>query len=127
MCIAANSSRDRGRRKQQARDAYGSGSAMAALIDNTVIVTTRQSDNVPNASEVAMAPSSLGDATGARLPSKPIVPDNRIMGPFPCGSGPNHPPSREFCNHHRQHCGGSDSENGLIGAKVNVMPDKINL
>lgn len=60
---------------------------MAALMETTVIVTTRQSDSVPNASEVAMAPRSLGDATGARLPSKPIVPDNRIMVHFPVEAG----------------------------------------
>ena len=100
---------------------------MAALIDSTVIVTTRQSESVPNANEVAMAPIILEDATGARLPSKPIVPGDRIIGRIPCSRGPNHPPLREFLNDHRQYCGGSEGENGLIGAKVNVMPDKINL
>lgn len=54
------------------------GIATVALIDSTVKVTMRQSDNVPIASEVAMAPSNREDATGAQ-PSKPTVPGDRIM------------------------------------------------
>ena len=55
------------------------GIAMVALIDSTVSVTTRQSDNVPIASEVAMAPSNREEATGARRLSKPTAPGDRIM------------------------------------------------
>ena len=52
---------------------------MVALIDSTVKVTMRQSDNVPIASEVAMAPSNREDATGAQPLPKPAVPGDRIM------------------------------------------------
>ena len=52
---------------------------MVTLIDNTVSVTTRQSDSVPIASEVAMALASREEATGAGWFAKPTVPGNRIM------------------------------------------------
>jgi hypothetical protein len=55
------------------------GIATVALIDSTVKVTMTQSDSVPIASEVAMAPSNREEATGARLLSKPAVPGTRIM------------------------------------------------
>ena len=55
------------------------GIATVALIESTVMVTTRQSDTVPIASEVAIAPSNREDATGARQLSKPAVPGDRIM------------------------------------------------
>jgi hypothetical protein len=55
------------------------GIATVALIDSTVRVTMRQSDSVPSASEVAMAPSNREEATGARLLSKPTAPGDRIM------------------------------------------------
>jgi hypothetical protein len=42
---------------------------------------------VPIASEVAMAPSNLEEATGARLLSKPTTPDDRIIGLNPCNAG----------------------------------------
>ena len=60
---------------------------MVALIDNTVRVTARQSDSVPIASEVAMAPSNREEATGARLLSKPTAPGDRIIGLNPCNAG----------------------------------------
>jgi hypothetical protein len=50
-----------------------------ALIESTVKVTTRQRDSVPIASDVAIAPSNREDATGARQPSKPAAPGDRIM------------------------------------------------
>ena len=52
---------------------------MVALIDNTVSVTTRHSDSVPIASDVAMALASREEATGAEWFAKPTVPGNRIM------------------------------------------------
>ena len=58
-----------------------------ALIDSTVKVTMTQSDNVPIASEVAMAPSNREEATGARLLSKPTAPGDRIIGLNPCSAG----------------------------------------
>jgi hypothetical protein len=49
------------------------------LIDSTVSVTTRHTDNAPIASEVAMASVTREEATGAgRLP-KPAVPGDRSM------------------------------------------------
>ena len=62
------------------------GIATVALIDSTVRVTTRQSDSVPIASEVAMAPSSREEATSARLLSKPTAPGDRIIGLNPCNA-----------------------------------------
>jgi hypothetical protein len=47
---------------------------MVALIDNTVSVTTRQSDNVPTASDVAMALVNREEATGAGRLAKPTMP-----------------------------------------------------
>ena len=55
------------------------GIATVALIESTVKVTTRQRDSVPIASDVAIAPSNREDATGARQPSKPAAPGDRIM------------------------------------------------
>ena len=52
---------------------------MVTLIDNTVSVTTRHSDSVPIASEVAMALASREEATGAGWVAKPTAPGNRIM------------------------------------------------
>jgi hypothetical protein len=55
------------------------GIATVALIDSIVKVTTRQSDRVPIASEVAMAPASREEAMCARRLSKPAVPGDRII------------------------------------------------
>src|SRR6185295_5666163 len=71
----------------KSRNCHGNGIATVALIDSTVRVTTRQSDNVPIASEVAMAPSNREEATGARLLSKPTAPGDRIIGLNPCNAG----------------------------------------
>ena len=62
-----------------AGDHAGIGIAMVTLLESTVSVTTRQSDNAPTASEAAMALVNQEDATGAGRPSKPAVPDDRIM------------------------------------------------
>jgi hypothetical protein len=60
-------------------DQTGSGIAMVTLIESTVSVTTRHSDNAPIASEVAMALVNREEATGdGRLP-KPAMPGDRIM------------------------------------------------
>jgi len=83
------------------------GIATVALIDNTVSVTTRQSDSVPIASDVAMAPSNREEATGVRLLSKPTAPDNRIIGLNPWNTRritATHAISQP-CNDHRQHYG----------------------
>jgi hypothetical protein len=109
---------------------HGMGIATVALIDSTVRVTMRQSDNVPIARLVAMAPSNREEAMGARLLSKPTAPDDPIIGLNPCSAGRITRDSRDItqpCNHHRQHCGGQDAENGKTGAKVNVVPTIINL
>ena len=71
----------------KSRNHYGNGIATVALIDSTVRVTMRQSDSVPIASDVAMAPSNREQATGARLLSKPTAPDDRIIGLNPCNAG----------------------------------------
>jgi len=52
--------------------------AIATLIDSTVRVTIRHSDNEPIASEVATASVSWDDA-GAEPPLKPAAPGDRFM------------------------------------------------
>jgi len=53
--------------------------AIETLIDSTVIVTIRHSDNEPIASEAATASVSRDDATGAERPLKPAAPGDRFM------------------------------------------------
>ena len=57
----------------------GIGIAMATLIENTVRVTTRHTDNAPIASVAATASFRRDEATGAERPLKPQAPDDRIM------------------------------------------------
>jgi hypothetical protein len=61
----------------------GIGIASVTLIENTVRVTIRDSDNAPIASEAATAWVNLDDATGAARLSKPAAPDDHIMGRNP--------------------------------------------
>jgi hypothetical protein len=100
--------RDAGHRGfAESRNRYGMGIAIVALIDSTVSVITRQRDNVPIATEVAMAPSNREEVTGVRLLSKPTAPDDRIIGPNPCDAGritATHA-TLQTCSDHRQDCG----------------------
>jgi hypothetical protein len=52
---------------------------MLILIENTVRVTIRHSDNEPIASEAATAPANLDEATGADGRSNPVAPDDPVM------------------------------------------------
>jgi hypothetical protein len=96
---------------------------MVILLESTVSVTTRQSDNAPTASEAAMALVNQEDATGAGRPSKPAVPDDRIMvqiltcaGESPTASG------AKRRNPRWQYCGGTGSNSGEIRAGFPVLP-----
>jgi hypothetical protein len=60
----------------------GIGIAMLTLIENTVSVTIRHSDNEPIASAAATASISRDEATGAEWPAKPPAPDDRVMAEF---------------------------------------------
>jgi hypothetical protein len=60
-------------------DYTGSGMAIETLIDSTVRVTIRHSDNEPIASVAATASVSRVDATGAERPLKPAAPGDRFM------------------------------------------------
>jgi hypothetical protein len=60
----------------------GIGIVMLTLIENTVTVTIRHSDNEPIASEATTASVSRDEATGAERPSKPAAPGDRIMAEF---------------------------------------------
>ena len=71
----------------KSRNCHGKGIATVALIDSTVKVTMTQSDSVPIASEVAMAPSNREEATGAWLLSKPVAPGARIMAQILSNAG----------------------------------------
>jgi len=52
---------------------------MVTLIESTVSVTIRHSDNVPIASEAATVSVSRDEAAGAQRPSRPAPPCDRIM------------------------------------------------
>lgn len=56
---------------------------MVTLIESTVSVTIRQSDNPPIASEEATAQVSRDDARGAERLPKPAAPGDRFMVEFP--------------------------------------------
>ena len=61
----------------------GIGIASVTLVENTVRVTIRHSDNAPIASEAATAWVNLDDAIGTTRLSKPAAPDDHIMGRNP--------------------------------------------
>ncbi len=52
---------------------------MLTLIETTVRLTIRHSDNAPIASEAATAWVSRDEATDAAWPSKPAAPGDRVM------------------------------------------------
>jgi hypothetical protein len=60
---------------------------MATLIESTVRVTTRHTENAPIASVAATASFRRVDATGAERPLKPQAPDDRIMVRYPLMRG----------------------------------------
>ena len=99
---------------------------MVTLIDNTVSVTTRHSDSVPIASEVAMALANREEATGAGWFAKPTVPGNRIMLWILQDEGESPRDFRQLHHHGGQYCGERSIENGGIRAKVNVIPAVVN-
>jgi hypothetical protein len=65
----------------------GIGIAIETLIESSVMLTTRHSDNEPIASEAATAPASLDEETGACGRSKPTAPGDRIMAEILQGAG----------------------------------------
>jgi hypothetical protein len=66
-------------RKKIVRTYAGIGIAVATLIESTVRVTIRHSDNEPIASEAATASVSRDEATGADGRTKPASPGDRVM------------------------------------------------
>jgi hypothetical protein len=85
----------------------GIGIAMLTLIESTVRVTIRHSDNAPIASVAATASFRRDEATGAVRPLKPQAPDDLIMvGILQC-AGESPPRHHEFLRIGRQYCGGS--------------------
>lgn len=79
---------------------------MVTLIDNTVSATTRHSDKVPIASDVAMALANRREATGAGWFAKPTVPGNRIMFQILRDAGESLRDFRQLRHHGGQYCGG---------------------
>src|SRR6266436_1514731 len=69
----------------------GIGIAMATLVENTVRVTTRHTDNAPIASVAATASFRRDEATGAERPLKPQAPDDRIMVRYSLDARANQP------------------------------------
>jgi hypothetical protein len=55
---------------------------MLTLIENTVRVTIRHSDNEPIASEATTASINRGEAAGVERLSKPTAPGDRVMVDF---------------------------------------------
>jgi hypothetical protein len=80
---------------------------MVALIDSTVSATTRHSDNVPIASEVAIALVIREEAIDAGRLSKPAVPGDRIMVQILAMRGRITRGIGKSRRHRRQHCGES--------------------
>jgi hypothetical protein len=72
----------------------GIGIAMETLIESTVRVTIRHSDNEPIASVAATASASRDEATGADGLSKPAGPGDRIMAEILQGAGESPEASR---------------------------------
>jgi hypothetical protein len=69
--------------RKKALSYAGIGIAMLTLIENTVMVTIRHTDNEPTASVAATASASREEATGAERPSKPAaVPGDRFIAVF---------------------------------------------
>jgi len=98
------------------------GIATVALIDSTVNVTTRQSDSVPIASEVAMALVNRKLATGTgRLP-KPAVPDDRIMVYILQNADESPATSREFRRDSRLHCGDRATKAAKSRQRLTLCP-----
>ena len=83
----------------------GIGIAMLTLIENTVRVTIRHSDNEPIASAAATASIIRDEATGAEWPSKPPAPDDRIMAEF-LRYASESLAMPKFRRNRRQYCGG---------------------
>jgi hypothetical protein len=71
----------------------GIGIAMVTLIESTVRVTIRHSDNAPIASVAATASFRRDEATGAERPLKPQAPDDRIMIRYSLDARANQPPA----------------------------------
>jgi len=74
-------------RKNDFAGQAGIGIAMATLIESTVRVTTRHSDNAPIASVAATASLRRDEATGAVRPLKPQAPDDPGMVRIPLMRG----------------------------------------
>ena len=72
-------------------DYAGIGIETETVIETTVRVTIRHSDNAPIASEAATAPVSRDEATGAELALKPAAPGDRFMAGNPSPARTNHP------------------------------------
>ena len=100
----------------------GIGIAMETLIESTVRVTIRHSDNPPIASEAATAWVSPDEATGAERLLKPAAPGDRIMAGFPRGCGRITRDGRQFYGNRGQYCGAASLENGEIAAVSTDMP-----
>jgi hypothetical protein len=76
---------------QKIFDYAGSGMAIATLIESTVRVTIRHSDNEPMAGEAATASVSRDDAAGEERPLKPAAPGDRFMAERSSETRANHP------------------------------------
>jgi hypothetical protein len=72
------------------------GVAIETLIESTVSVTTRHSENAPIASVAAIALVNREEATGAGRLTKPTVPDDRIMVQFLQDAGESPANSGQF-------------------------------
>src|SRR5882672_133415 len=95
---------------------------MVTLIESTVSVTIRHTDNAPIASEAATVWVSRDEATGAERPSKPAPPCDRVMAEILHCAGESPAASRDCNRHHRQYCGGTRSKSGEKMAGGTVMP-----
>src|SRR5882724_4764013 len=94
---------------------------MVTLIESTVRVTIRHSDNPPIASEAATASVSRDEATGAVRASKPAAPGDRIMAEILKRHGRIIPRPPRVRKVRWQYWGAAGLENGKLAAMPRVM------
>ena len=108
--------------RKNLRRQVGIGIAIETLIESTVRVTIRQSDNEPIASVAATASFNRDEATGAQRPLKPTAPGDRIMAGILKMRGRITPRHWDYSWNRWQYCGGTRLENGEMAAAPAVMP-----
>jgi hypothetical protein len=112
---------------RKAADYPANGVAIETLIDSTVSVTTRHSENAPIASVAAMALVNREEATGAGRLTKPTMPGDRIMVQFLQDAGESPANIRQLCLSRLARLRQRPREKPETAASVNVHAPVVNL